>query len=345
MKSIIIALFLMNTVFAQANFKFVKGTVKKYYQDNLKETVKRGDTLEEGESVTLEEGAQIILKIADHSIQRIEGPATFTLDSLAYEFENSDEIEKPASLLMETGTFFIKVLKKSDNESMVVKTDSTTFGIRGTEFLLDIPKDKNIILSLNEGAVEVKNDNQADIIEKGGSLYIEGDSRFQSLRDRELIKNVNWDFDSVESKESFREYRQNNRKRIREKLSKWNRDDLKWNKFKEKRKEKLSKWKEKVSALKSSDKLKRAKERKRLRAQNREKSREKSQSKRQGMRDELRKKKIEELKKKKLNSPNSFINNNRRQQMRRRAREKMMERRENTAPAPGTSPPPPAGTN
>lgn len=336
MKIILILLCLSFASYADAIFKFVKGDVIKYLDADDQKKVTRGDTLNEDETVELKEGAQVVIKIADHSVQRIEGPAKFTLESLAYSFEESDEIQKPASILMETGTFFIKVLKKSDNESMTVKTKSTTFGIRGTEFLLDVPKDKDILLTLNEGAVEVKNQDQEDIITQGGSLYIEKDSTFKTLRDPELRKNINWKFDKIAEKKNFRTFRKNNRENFKKRLKNWSRDDLKWSKYQKKRQERLTKWKEKTKGLKKSKLLERNKTRKKLRLENRSKFK----TQRKERREKLRKSKVEEMKKKRLKNPNSFIDENKRNQMRRRARDRILERRKKLSPTSPTG-----GTN
>lgn len=340
MKHFVFMLLFINTVYAQAIFKYVKGNVVKSLYDNQEVIIKTGDTLEEDETVVLNEGAQIVLKIENHSVQRIEGPAKFTLESLVYNYEDSDEIEKPASILMETGTFFIKVLKKSDNESMLVKTKSTTFGIRGTEFLLDVPENNDVLLTLNEGAIEVSNNDQVDIVEKGGSLFIENDTTFKTLRDPELRKNINWKFEKLdeESSDQFRKYRKKNRERLREKLQKWNRDDLKWSRFKKQRSEKLQSWKEKVKDLKQNKKLERSEMRKKLRKENREKMRTQNKETSKERRENLRQKKIDELKKRKLNNPNEFINEQERRRLRQNARERMLEKRREFAPKPITAP-------
>jgi hypothetical protein len=330
MKIVLIIISLSFSVLADATFKFVKGDVVKYIEATSKSIVKKGDALLEDETVELKDEAQVVIKIANHSVQRIEGPAKFTLESLAYTFEDSEEIDQPASLLMETGTFFIKVLKKSDNESMRIKTKSTTFGIRGTEFLLDVPQDKDIILSLNEGSVEVNNNDQKDIISKGGSLFIENDSTFKTLRDPDLRKNINWKFDELaEKKKKFRAFRKNNHSKIRERLKKWNRDDLKWSKYQEKRKEKLAKWKERTKGLKKSKQFERNKLRRKLRKENRVKAKDNNKTRRS----ELRKNKIEQMKKKRLKNPNSFINEGDRKRMRRRARDRFLKRRNQTSPS------------
>lgn len=345
MKLTIFLLCLINLVWAQATFKHVKGDVYKYKEVNNPEKVSKGDTFEENETIVLKENAQVVIKLADHSVQRVEGPSEFKFESFAYTFEDSDEVEKPANLLMETGTFFIKVLKKSDNESMLIKTKQTTFGIRGTEFLLDVPEDKDMILSIHEGAVEVLNDEQNDIIEKGASLFIENDKTFKKLNDNELRKEIDWKFDGlVEKKQKFRELRQARREKIRENLRKWNRDELKWSKFKEKRAKKIEKWKERTSNLKTNQKLKRKELRKELRQKRREENRKKrsenqdfSSNEFQKKRDALRQKKIEELKKRQLENSNSFMNEDQRKLRRQRNREEMIRRRRLESKPPSTT--------
>ena len=338
MKIVLTLLTLSCVAMAQVTFKHVRGDVYKYVEVNKPQKVKKGDALEEDETVVLNDGAQVVIKLENHSVHRIEGPAEFSFESFAYEYDESEEIEKPASLLMETGTFFIKVLKKSDNESMLVKTRQTTFGIRGTEFLIDAPKSRDLLLSIHEGAVEVNNGDQSDLIEQGGSLYVENDKTFKKMRDSELKKKVNWRFSELSEKRNFRQLRQERRKNIQKSLAKWNRNELKWSKFKEKRKERLAKWKDKVKNLRSSKKLRRQEMRQKLRKERREKNREKMKKEfkpedRQGLRDKLRKNKIEEIKQRRLNKPNSFMDNGQRKLRRQRQRQKMIEkRRKLTAP-------------
>lgn len=335
MKTILFLITLGSVTWSQVIFKHVKGDVIKYVEVNKPQEVKKGDVLEEDETVVLEDNAQVVIKLDNHSVQRVEGPAEFNFESFAYQFEDSEEIEKPASLLMETGTFFIKVLKKSDNESMLIKTRETTFGIRGTEFLVDVPESRDIILSVNEGAVEVKNQKQADILSKGSSLFIEKDKVFKKMRDSEIRNSIDWKFSALsEKKQKFRERRKAERENIRKNLVKWNRDELKWSKFKEKRKERLEKWKNKTADLRSSKKLRQRETRKKLRKERRQKNQEKmkklkdaNSEKWKKKRNKLRESKIEELKKKRLKNPNSFMDDDIRKMRRQRARQKMMEKR------------------
>lgn len=335
MKVLFLSLVIMNALYAQVVFKHVKGDVYKYLEVNKPQKVNKGDTLEENETVVLKDNAQVVVKLDNHSVQRVEGPAQFSFESFAYQYEESEEIERPASLLMETGTFFIKVLKKSDNESMLVKTRETTFGVRGTQFMIDAPKSRDILLSINEGAVEVRNQDQNDILNKGGSLFIEKDKTFKKMRDTELRKKINWKFDSLsEKKQKFREIRKARKQKIRESLGKWNRNELKWSKFKEKRKERLAKWKEKTKNLKKNKKLIKREMRKKLRKERREANREKMKNKNRkdsdqfkNKREELRNNKLEELKKKKMTRPNNFMDQEQRKLRRQKQRQKMMEKR------------------
>lgn len=349
MKLIILLISLSNLIWAQAVFKHIRGDVYKYVEINNPVKVKKGDSFEENETIVLRENAQVVIKLGDHSVHRVEGPSEFSFESFAYEFEDSDEIEKPASLLMETGTFFIKVLKKSDNESMKIKTKQTTFGIRGTEFLLDVPRDeKDVILTINEGAVEVNNNDQRDIIQPGSTLFIENDKTFKRLRDNELKKSIDWKFNELsDKKQKFREIRQARRAKIREKLSKWNRNELKWSKFKEQRSKKLAQWKEKTKDLKTNQGLKRREMREELRKKKRLENQEKMKNKKgimfneqKAKREELRKKKLQEMKQKRLNRPNSFMDEEQRKMRRQKARQEMMRRRRlESKPPSGTTAP------
>lgn len=264
--------------------------------------VVKGDILIEGEVLSTKENSFVILKIGKHSTHRVEESTVVEIEKLPYQFQNSEELEQGGSFVLQMGTVFSEIFKKSDDESFQIKTQNTTMGVRGTKFMASIDPDSNDAwVTVNEGTVEVKNSlsKANDIIEKDHSMVIEKDKNFTRQQRYEWQKNLKWKI--AESKGEFKSFRQQRkmaRQEFRQRRSDWVRNEERWGRFKERRKQKLTKFKERTKKFKSNEKLKKRKEKlKKLRAKRKEfkakkgKLKEKRQLFNEGLRDKKKRKK------------------------------------------------------
>ena len=156
-----ILLCLLNfSVFAkEIKVVYAKGNVKIFDIEGNKSKALKGMIVKEGELISTAKSSFVILKIEGHSVHRVEEETTLRIDELPYNFEDSEELEQGGNLYLKVGTIFSEVIKKSDNDSLTIKTKNTTMGVRGTKFMVSSGgENQNTWLSVDEGEVEIKND-------------------------------------------------------------------------------------------------------------------------------------------------------------------------------------------
>ena len=196
----------------------------------------------------------LILKIGEHSKHKIDPETIVQIESLPYKFEGGEEIEQPAQIYLEVGTIMSEIFEKSDNESAIVRTNSTSMGVRGTKFLVN-QNDSDVLLSVEEGVVEIKNNNQADIVEANQSVVVENDKVFTAVRPYKFQKQINWSFKG-DTLRPFNEVRAAYKSEFLKKRRPWKRDQLRWQNFKKERKTRLERYQNEVKDLTKNKKLK-----------------------------------------------------------------------------------------
>ncbi len=255
-KFFITSLFLLlsvSTFSAEISVLFVKGSA--YVTDeSAQKRLNKGDVISEGETIETKKDSFLILKIGEHSKHKVDPETVVKVESLPYKFDNGEELEEPAQIYLKVGTIVSDIFEKSDNESAIVRTDSTTMGVRGTKFLVSKLGD-NVILSVNEGTVEVQNDSQADIVEANQSIVIENDQLFTAIRPYKFQKEVDWSLKNKNLK-PFKELEVVFKSEFLEKKRPWKRDQLRWKQFKEKRQIRFERYKKETKMLRKNKVLK-----------------------------------------------------------------------------------------
>ncbi|MBC76334.1 MAG: hypothetical protein CME64_09990 [Halobacteriovoraceae bacterium] len=255
-KFIVTYLFLLlsaSTFSSEISVLFVKGTA--YVTDeSTQKRLNKGDVINEGESIETKKNSFLILKISEHSKHKIDPETIVQIESLPYKFEGGEEIEQPAQIYLKVGTIMSEIFEKSDNESAIVRTNSTSMGVRGTKFLVN-QNDSDVLLSVEEGVVEIKNNNQADIVEANQSVVVENDKVFTAVRPYKFQKQINWSF-REDTLRSFNEVRAAYKSEFLKKRRPWKRDQLRWQNFKKERKTRLEHYQNEVKDLTKNKKLK-----------------------------------------------------------------------------------------
>ncbi|MCO4753226.1 MAG: FecR domain-containing protein [Bacteriovoracaceae bacterium] len=261
-------LFSLSSFCQEIEVLFSKGSVLAIDEKSVERILSKGDLVEEGETLHTKANSFLILKIGQHSRHKIEPESIVRVDSLPYKFEGGQELEAPARIFIKYGTIVSEILQKSDNESAVITTGATSMGVRGTKFLVSLDEeDKDVYLSVNEGKVEIKNADQADIVEANQTIVVEKDRVFTAIQRYKFQKNIDWNMKEKQGLESFSSSRAQVRSELLKKRRKWKRDELRWQNFKETRAVKLERWHKKTEQLKPNKKLilkKRTEQRKEL---------------------------------------------------------------------------------
>lgn len=231
----------------------VKGDAFKISLKGKKVALKKQDVILQEDTIVTGKDSLLIIKIKKHSIHKIEENTKIKIISLPYNFEKSKEVEKAASFYLKVGTFFSKILKKTEVPNMKVKTKGSTMGIRGTTFMASVDKKaKDVWLSVKNGEVEIKNNQsgQHDIVTKGETLVVEKDRKFTRQRKYDWVRKVNWDVSKITGqKKPFAKLRSLAYKKFKAKKAPWVRDEIRFAKKRKKWSQQEKSWKAKVKRL------------------------------------------------------------------------------------------------
>jgi hypothetical protein len=229
---------------------YLKGSAKVTPEEGESRVLKKGDLVDEGDTISTGENSLIILKIAGHSTHRVESSTILKIDSLPYFFEGSEEIEEGSSFTLKVGTILSDIINKSDVPVHTVKTKSTAMAVRGTELLTSVDE-SNTWLAVNEGEVEVFNSasSSREFVDKNQSLVVEGDTRFTKKKRYDWQKNIEWGANKKELKKQFRANRKARLKEFRKKREKWTQNKLLLSKRLAKIQKREKKWRSRTSEL------------------------------------------------------------------------------------------------
>jgi hypothetical protein len=227
---------------------FVKGFVYKIDKNKKKFQLKKGHFLTKDDWVRTPKNTFAILKINGHSVHRIEQDTLVKINKLPEFDSGTKEIKSGAKLYLLMGTVLSEMEKSFDTDSLIIKSKSTTMGVRGTRFLVSKEKDKDLLLSVNHGQVEIENktSGSVDFVTEGESLVVENDKTFTARQKYDFQKNIDWDVKNQKPKRQFKKVFENFRKEFKEKRKVWKADKKrvqslrkKWNTRKEKLKQRI----------------------------------------------------------------------------------------------------------
>jgi hypothetical protein len=161
MKKLILATLLMLAIgmaFAAAGttgvITYLEGTVSISRSGQFIPKAKVSSGLQIQEMDVVETGKDGYLEIEIRSDDTANGTIVRVKENTSYYFKVSQEGKKKKTVFqMLTGTLGFKVKKLGGDDSVDVKSGSTTMGVRGTEFYVSSVPDGSILVTCNEGKV------------------------------------------------------------------------------------------------------------------------------------------------------------------------------------------------
>lgn len=138
----------------QGLVNFIVGDVKLISKDGKENKANIGDAVKQGMKIKTVGKKSVAEIYFDENAVKVLGDTTVEITSLlTYVKDNRRE----TAFTVEKGQFFSKVTQKlAKGDSYVVKTPTTTAGVRGTDFLISEEEGKGNVAVL-DGNVEVKN--------------------------------------------------------------------------------------------------------------------------------------------------------------------------------------------
>jgi hypothetical protein len=232
----------------------LKGEVFKIDSNNERLSLVKGMRLQENEVLVTGQSSSVLLQISGHSFFKVESSSRLKVEKLPYFFEDSKLLEQGASLKLEKGTLFCRLLEQSDIVSMRVTTKNSIISSRGASFVVDLDSVTNDVWVVSRGKeVEVQNDKSThhDVLSSEQALMIENDRGFTQIRQYQWTKKIHWYFKSFSSNNlSFQQLRESANKEFHQSRQKWVRNEVLWDKKSEKWKNERLRWKHKTAELK-----------------------------------------------------------------------------------------------
>lgn len=191
MKFLLLSLVMLSSIAYAETGKilFSRGDVKTTSGNAKKNAVlKIGDIIETGAKslavVQLPQGNKV--KVGANSKLKIEA------------LPKTKDGQTKLSLLK--GDSFIKVLKskvRGKKSKFVLRTKTTSMGVRGTEFFASYGSGKDVWMCVNEGVVAVrsKDEKKSTLVKEGEGIVVKGGSKTSDPKPLEWTKKLNWNMD------------------------------------------------------------------------------------------------------------------------------------------------------
>ncbi len=298
---LILLLTLSSNLFAvDIKVVFTKGDNFKIEEDEAggeeAKPLRKNDYLHESHSVATGRNGFVLLRIAGHSNIRLEANTKIVINQLPYFYEDSKEIEREASFILEFGNMFVDMDRKFDTEALTIKSRNSVLGVRGTKFLVGRDEKSNdVLLTVKSGQVEIKNNisQQNDFVLPNESIVVANDKNFTAKQKYKFQNDIDWEINNPKAKKGFKQLSQAYRQEFKAKRKSW--------KVNKKQRQKLKNaWKvrtlanlDKTKSLKPSSIYKQRRQRIRTIRENREFKRKHNKKRKK----KLRMKKAEQTKK------------------------------------------------
>lgn len=194
----------------------------------------------------------IVLKIAGHSHFKIEEKTEIYIHQLPYFYADSTELEQGGIIELISGAILSEVNSTLGLESLKIVVSKTAMGVRGTRFLSAKQSDGSVVLSVDEGIVEIigPEAKQVDYLEKGETIEISDKGRFFKRQKFQFTKLIDWNVKNEMRGQSFATLAAMAQKELLARRQVWTKDPNRIEKFKQN-------WnQEKLNRIKRIQKLK-----------------------------------------------------------------------------------------
>jgi hypothetical protein len=152
-----LALLPINAVFAAPAGQITQtsGYVEVSSPQAAPKSVGSGEPIENGQMVTLGEGARAVIKFQDGQIIALQSKSVFKVNSYKYDQSAPEKGESFFSLLQGGLRALTGLIGSSNRAGWKLATPTATMGIRGTDFLVVIKQ--GILVKVESGAVTATN--------------------------------------------------------------------------------------------------------------------------------------------------------------------------------------------
>jgi len=160
------------------NFLIGKATITR---NNNTMKARQGAKIYQGDVIKTENKSQVDIYFGESSVIKVMPNSSLTVTQL----EDSNGEGSKTTFFLKIGKVFSSIGKKlSKNDSHIIKTDTITAAVRGTEFMVEA-EGKEPVVACTKGSVNVTNDTSSVIVKEGQEIPI---FRHRRLMIRELRK-------------------------------------------------------------------------------------------------------------------------------------------------------------
>ncbi|HEY7760443.1 MAG TPA: FecR domain-containing protein [Burkholderiales bacterium] len=145
----------------------LQGSVTAQVGSGPEQTLKAGDTLRQGTTITTGQSSNVVLRFDDGQVVALKSLSRFTIESYRYDAKDPSAGQMILSLLSGGMRAITGLVANSNRSAFALKTPVATIGIRGTDFLAALSQ--GLYNQVKVGSISVTTSKGAEVF--GATQY------------------------------------------------------------------------------------------------------------------------------------------------------------------------------
>ena len=185
----------------QIDVIFVKGSVIVKNENKKPRLLNKGDSIGVGARIQVQENGLVVLKETDGSTIKLEGGTLFEVTTLQEGQEGEEQKDFSLYSLARGAAFFFTPKNEDGSEKMRVRTKSTSFAVRGTEFFIAYGegegRENDIWMCVRTGLVESLSakSKKGIVVKANEGIQVSSDGEISPPKFLPWTSKLNWNND------------------------------------------------------------------------------------------------------------------------------------------------------
>lgn len=147
----------------------LKGTVTGQMGTGPEQTLRAGDTVKQGTTISTGQNSNVVLRFDDGQVVALKSLSRFTIESYRYDAKDPGAGQMIMSLLSGGMRAITGLVANTNRSSFALKTPVATIGIRGTDFLTVLSQ--GLYNKLNAGSISVTSSQGTQVFAAGQYVF------------------------------------------------------------------------------------------------------------------------------------------------------------------------------
>ena len=169
-----------------ATVSYILGTAQAIPGAGAARALRKGDSLNQGETVTTAEGSSIVIRFDDGQVVALAARSRFAITTYTYNKDDPDKSSVLLSLAQGGMRVLTGLIGKRNPASVAYRAGNATIGIRGTDVML-ATSDGAVAITVGEGAITFTFNGQTVSIPVGQGAMTNADGTIQSAPAAQIV--------------------------------------------------------------------------------------------------------------------------------------------------------------